>query len=56
MKKMKILDVKIIQHSYKKIGGSEILQGTKVFDGTGKVQIDESAIPIELLGPINAQR
>ena len=41
MSKLKVLDVKIIQQLYKRIEGAEILQQTRVFDGTGKIPQDE---------------
>ena len=43
LSKMKVLDVKVIQQLYKRISGAEILQSTKVFDGTGKKPQDENS-------------
>ena len=39
--KMKVLDVKIVQQRFKRIDGAEIEQSRKVYDGTGKKQLDE---------------
>ena len=44
MRKIKILDVKIIQQLYRRENGVEILDQTRVFDGTGKIPLDETAL------------
>ena len=42
MNKLKILDVKIVQQSYKRVQGAEVLNSTRVFDGTGKKELDQA--------------
>ena len=49
MNKLKVLDVKIVQQIYKVIDRQQILQHTRVFDGTGKKQIDENSDEIAAL-------
>ena len=43
LNKMKVLDVKIIQQRFKRIDGAELEQSRKVYDGTGKKQLDENS-------------
>ena len=49
--KMKILDVKIVQQVFKR---NDILESTTVFDGTGKVQLDQNSD--EVLAILNADQ
>ena len=43
LNKMKVLDVKIIQQRFRRIDGAELEQSRKVYDGTGKKQLDENS-------------
>jgi len=42
LSKVKVLDVKILQQVYRRSHGLEILESTRVFDGTGKKELDQN--------------